>query len=173
VIESPKFGRGFKSEFWSKLGSCFFSKAINVVGVNRDRALVFLRDSIQAYLEALWLGEGLSTMDMSETLVWMQKPLQKFVEVMGGDIDQFFSLLESLVERKHDIDQDGSELLLRYLTRSPVPADKPMRDRLRGLCARTIGKVNRLMRPLSSYPGFKKVVETLEAVIKEVEAMRA
>jgi hypothetical protein len=35
---------------------------------------------------------------------------------------------------------------------------------------KSISKINRSMRPLSAYPGFAKIVETLEVVVDELEA---
>jgi tetratricopeptide (TPR) repeat protein len=172
VITSRKFAPRFKSEFWSKLGSCLFKRAVSVLNVNREKCLNFLRKSIEAYLEAIWIGRGVPGMDMSETFHWVEKPLEKFIDAMRGDIEQLFRLLEGLAERKHDVDREGIELVLNYLARSPVPADKTLRDRLRGLCSRAVGKINRSMRPLSANPGFKYTVESLEAVVKQVEAVQ-
>ena len=62
------------------------------------------------------------------------------------------------------------DLILGYLTKSRAPTDKPTRARLKGLSMRSISKINRSMRPLSAYPGFAKIVETLEAVVNDVEA---
>jgi hypothetical protein len=86
-----------------------------------------------------------------------------------GDIDQFFALFDGLPERKHDVDDAAVDLILGYLTKSRAPSDKLTRARLKGLSMRSISKINRSMRPLSAYPGFAKIVETLEVVVDELE----
>ena len=80
-------------------------------------------------------------------------------------------LLESLTERKHDVDERGILEVLSYLTRSQTPADKKTRAKLKGLCDRSIDRIARAMRPLTSYPGFQTIVRTLEALKSQLEAL--
>lgn len=173
VLDDPRFGPRVKSEFWSKFGSCLFMKANGILGVSREKGLELLRQSIYAYLEAIWIGRSTGEMDIPKNIAWLEKPLSRFVLAAKGDIDQFFALFDGLPDRKHDVDDEAVDLLLGYLTKSRVPTDKPMRARLKGLSMKCISKINRSRRPLSAYPGFTKIVETLEAVVDQVEAAEA
>jgi hypothetical protein len=170
MLSDQRFGPRVKSEFWSKLGSCLFSKANGILGVSREKGLQLLRQSIYAYLEGIWIGRSTGAMDITNNFAWLEKPLRRFVLVAKGDIDQFFALFDGLPERKHDVDDAAVDLVLGYLTKSSAPTDKASRARLKGLSIKSISKINRSMRPLSAYPGFAKIVETLEVLVDELEA---
>lgn len=169
VIEDKRFGPRYKSEFWSKLGSCLFQRALSLLGANRERGLELLRQSIASYLEAIFIGQSTRVLDGAEPLTWMEKPLQRFVFAVGPDVEHFFLLLEELADRKHDVSLEGIDLVLGYLTRSRAPADRSSRQKLKNLCDRTMRKISRSVRPLSSNPGFERVVISLEAVVEMLD----
>jgi len=104
VLADPRFGPRVKSEFWSKLGSCLFMKANGILGASREKGLELLRQSIYAYLEAIWIGRSTGEMDIAKNIAWLEKPLRRFVLAAKGDIDQFFALFDALPDRKHDVD---------------------------------------------------------------------
>jgi hypothetical protein len=170
VLDEQGFGPRVKSEFWSKLGSCLFMKANGILGVSREKGLELLRQSIYAYLEGIWIGRSAGEMDIANNFAWLEKPLRRFVLAAKGDIDQFFALFDGLPDRKHDVDDAAVDLILGYLTKSRSPTDKPTRARLKGLSMRSISKISRSMRPASAYPGFAKIVETLKAVVDQIDA---
>lgn len=164
VIKNSRFGPRFKSEFWSKLGSCLFVRSNSVIGVSRDKGIEFLRRSVTAYMEAIWVGRQIKDMDISDTFVWIEKPLQRFGLSLRGDAAGYFVLFEDLVDRRHDVDADGTTLIFEHLAKFPIPANHEAQARLKGLCMKAVSKINRLMRPLPNYPGFASVVETLQTL---------
>jgi AAA ATPase domain len=169
MIGDEKVGPRTQSEFWSKLGACYLARANGVIGVNRDKGLEHLRNSIVCYLEGLWVGTKVKDFDLSDNLIWLEKPLHRLIVAMRSDIEEFFKLLEALADRKHDVVEEGISLVLEYLTRSPVPADLKLRQKLKGLCARTVARIVRTTRSPSSYPGLSMIVDALERIREELE----
>jgi ribosomal protein S8 len=172
VIHDPKYGQKIKSEFWSKFGNCMFTRAGGVLGANREKGIEFLRRSIIAYLEAIWVGKNLKDMDIADTFSWLDKPLQLFTLVLRGDIEQFCALFEALADTRHDVDVDATEKILDYLDKFPAPSEASAKARFRGLCMRSVGKVYRVMRPVSNYPGFSKIVEALQTLARHFDPER-
>ncbi|MCZ8261160.1 MAG: hypothetical protein O9333_13640 [Beijerinckiaceae bacterium] len=169
MVDGEKVGLRTRSEFWSKLGACHLARANGVIGVNRDKGLDHLRNSIICYLEGLWVGTQVKDFDLSANLIWLERPLHRLIMAMQSDIEEFFKLLETLAERKHDVVEEGISLVLEYLTRSPVPADLKLRQKLKGLCTRTVGRIVRATKSSSSYPGLSLVVDALERIREELE----
>lgn len=158
VIGDQRFSSKYKSEFWTKLGNCLFYEATSLLNTNRDKALSLLRESIAAHLEALHLTkEGREAID---ALTGIERPLQRFVAAVGGDVEHFFAFFEGLLEQRHDVPIEGIIVVLGYFSRSKAPVDRTSRDRVRGLCTRTIAKISR-HRALASEPGFQKILVTL------------
>ncbi len=170
VIDNAQMSPRYRSEFWSKLGSCYYQRSFSSINLNRDRAFSLLRDSIKAYLEAIWMARSLG-MTVSDPIEWMRKPIRQIVNWIGDDFEQLFLLLEQLSELKHDVDREAIEVFLELFLRSPAPNQKRQRDRLKALCSRTINRIGRNKRPLSANKGFETVVATLEALQSKLEEL--
>ena len=172
VIRDAKYGSKFKSEFWSKFGSRMFMRANGVISVNRTKGLEFLRKSIISYLEAIWIGKNVKDMDISDTFDWLEKPLRRFALACKGDVDEFYLLFDNLVDDRHDVDVAAIKVILSHLSKFPAPKERDAQARFSGVCRKSINKINRMMRPLPSYPGFVKIVETLQALTSHFESKK-
>ena len=162
VIDSDKSTPRARSEFWSKRGSCLSTKASTLVNVNKDKAFATLRESVLCYLEGLWMSRSIDELDSAENLVWLERPLGKLAKAAQADLDQFFLLFEQLSDQGHDVDEEGAEMLIRYMGFLPVPKDLSARKQLRGICSRVIAKISRTAKNQSLYPGLIKIRESLE-----------
>jgi hypothetical protein len=165
MLDDPKLGHRHKSEFLSKRAKCFDSQGGSVLNVSRDKGLALLRQAIDTYFEALWIGIDARNFDLYETLSFLERPIERFVREIGEDVDQIYLLFEMLVQRKHDVHTDGIHLMFEYLLRAPIPVrKKDVRNRLLGVCTRTTKKINQSIRNLGDNPGFKTAVEKLEEI---------
>ncbi|MCP3462136.1 RNA-binding domain-containing protein [Bradyrhizobium sp. CCGUVB23] len=171
VIDDEQMSPRYKSEFWSKLGSCHYQRSFSYISLDAVRAFALLRESIKAYLESAWIARSLR-MSSIETVGWMSKPIRQLASWAGEDFEQLFVLLEELSEQKHDVDIEGIEAFLELFLRSPVPKQKRQRDRLKGLCSRSINRISRNKRPLSANKGFETVVNTLEALQAKLQELK-
>jgi hypothetical protein len=164
VINREEVGLRFKSEFWSKLGSCLFLRSMSIVGINRQKATDLLRQSIAAYLEAIWIGRSSKDIDISDTFHWMEKPLDRFVALIGSDVEQLFGLFDLMIDRKHDLDVEGTNQVFKSFAKSSVRLNDHTRQRLKGLCARTVVRIHKSIKPISQFPGFQHLISTLDQV---------
>ena len=170
VIDHGTMSLRFKSEFWNKLGSCYHQRSFSFIGVNRERAFDLLRASISSYLTSIRIARS-QRMNVSEPLAWIEKPIRQFVTWVSSDFDQLFDLLEELSDDPHDVDEEAIQVFLRFFLLAPAPRQKKQRERLKGLCLRTMNRIGRNKRPLNSFPGFERIVVTLEALRDKLEEM--
>ena len=112
-------------------------------------------------------------MNVSEPLAWIEKPIRQFVTWVSSDFDQLFDLLEELSDDPHDVDEEAIQVFLRFFLLAPAPRQKKQRERLKGLCLRTMNPIGRNKRPLNSFPGFERIVVTLEALRDKLEEMES
>jgi len=174
VLNDKKLGNRYKSEFLSKLAKCYSFQASSVINADHEKGIGLLRLSLDTYMEALWIGAEAQGFDLTETLSWLEKTAQRFFGAIRDDIEQIFILLEGFTLRKHDIPEAGAMIVLNYLLQAPIPANrKDVRNRLKGMCARTIKKITQTQRVLSDYPGFKMIVYTLEDIRVKAEQFDA
>ena len=159
VISNKDLAPRIRGEFWGKLGSCWFAKSISVVGVNRSKAIEHLRQSIATYIEAVRLGRGRD--DILMTFDWMERPVERIIYLTNNDVSEIFSVVDILIDRKHDTDADAVEWLFRRFARTPTIVNK---ERLKGLCTRSIQRVSKTFKVIP--PGFEQLVKLLEAVKK-------
>jgi hypothetical protein len=159
VIKNKNLAPRVLGEFWGKLGSCWFSKSMAVVGVNRPKAIDHLRQSIAAYMEAVRFGRGRD--DISMTFDWMERPVERIIYLTGNDVGEIFAIVDLIIERKEDIDADAVEWLFNRFARSPTPINK---ERLKGLCARSVQRIAKTFKKVP--PGFEQVTKLLDAVKK-------
>ncbi len=159
VIANNNLSPKVRGEFWSKLGSCWFSKFMAVVGVNRPKAIDHLRHSVAAYMEAVRLGRGRD--DISMTFDWMERPVERIMYLTGNDVAEIFSIVDIIIDRKQDIDADAVEWLFQRFASSPTPINK---ERLKGLCTRSAQRIAKSFK--SAPPGFEQVIKLLDAVRK-------
>lgn len=168
VIGNEQMSPKYKSEFWNKLGSCYYQRSFSFISVNRERAFSLLRESIKSYLESIYIGRA-QRMTLSGPLEWIQKPIRQLLNWVSDDFEELFVLLEQLSESKHDVDSEAIELFLGFFLRSPAPKLKRHRDRIRALCSRTINRIVKNKRLLTANPGFELIVTTLEALRSKLE----
>ena len=159
VINNKNLAPRVLGEFWGKLGSCWFSKSMAVVGVNRPKAIDHLRQSIAAYMEAVRFGRGRD--DISMTFDWMERPVERIIYLTANDVGEIFAVVDLIIERKQDIDADAVEWLFGRFARSPTPINK---ERLKGLCARSVQRIAKTFKKVP--PGFEQVTKLLDAVKK-------
>jgi hypothetical protein len=95
IINNNNLASRVRGEFWGKLGSCWLSKSMGVVGVNRSKAIDHLRQSIAAYMEAVRLGRGRD--DISMTFDWMERPVERIMHLTGNDVGEIFAVVEFLL----------------------------------------------------------------------------
>ena len=120
---SQKWAHGTKANFGRKWGSSKFSRAMGSLnGASREKGLGLLRESVADYFEAVWIGRPLRDIDLSPTLGWVERPLQRLLFTAGSDVEQFFLLFDKLLEAKHDIDSQVADLVLESVTRSRIEA---------------------------------------------------
>jgi hypothetical protein len=169
MIAGKETSPRYQSEFWSKLGNVYYLEASTLLGVSRDKGMSLLRRSMDAYLEALWIGRSVTQLNSHDTLGWLERPLDRFIRNIDQEnVEQFFGFLEELAEKKHDVFRPGIELVLSALQRAPLPNNHIMLNRVRGLCSRTINRVNRVKQILGK-PGFDFLVDTLKDIIEQLE----
>lgn len=174
VLNDEKLANRYKSEFLSKLAKCYSFQASSIINADYEKGTGLLRQSVDTYMEALWIGTGAYGFDLSETLVWLERTAQRFFEAIRDNIEQIFILLEGFTHRKHDVPEEGAMIVLNSLLQAPVPVHrKDVRNRLKGLCTRTIKKINQPQRPLADNPGFKMIVFTLEDIRSKAEQFDA
>jgi hypothetical protein len=159
VINNKSLASRVRGEFFAKLGSCWFCKSMNVVGLNRTKAIDHLRQSVAAYLEAVRLGRGRD--DISITFDWMERPVDRIMYLTGEDVGEIFAVVDVIIEKKQDIDPDALEWLFRRFAKSPTSINK---ERLKGLCARTVQRISKTFK--NTPPGFEQVIKMLEAIKK-------
>ncbi|MBR0761564.1 RNA-binding domain-containing protein [Bradyrhizobium japonicum] len=157
VINNNSLAPRVRGEFWGKLGSCWFSKSMNVVGVNRSKAIDHLRQSIACYMEAVRLGRGRD--DISMTFDWMERPVERIIYLTSNDVGEIFAVVDIVMDRKQDIDADAVEWLFQRFARSPATINK---ERLKGLCTRSVQRIAKTFK--KAPPGFEQVVKFLDAV---------
>lgn len=169
MIEDPKVELRAKSEFWSKRGQCYLKRAEASLGVSVEKARDHFKQSIICYMEGLYIGGKIRGFDTSINLTWIERPLYRFISIMGSDLDAFFDLLEGLVDRKHDLNREGAALMLKYLTYLPVAADEGTRRQARSLCSKSHAMIGKKCKPLSSYPGFEMISDALASAVDELD----
>jgi hypothetical protein len=161
VLGDEKFDGLQRSEFLSKLGQCYQNRAHNILGVKPNIALELLRKSVDAYMEALWVGERADRRSVDLTLSWLERPLTRLVLSSKNDIDQPFLLIDLLIERKHDVHVEGARVLLETLTQWQITASTDSRQRAIGLTTRSIGRIRKNFSDLERNVGFKLILEAL------------
>jgi hypothetical protein len=125
---------GYRCEFLSKLANCYFFQSQSHQHTNKERFISYLKDSILTYLEALRIGGDASHIDLTETLIWLEKPLLKLISACRNDADEIFLFLDRLAELKHDCHPEGANLIMSYVMRLPAPTTKEGRARIRAHC---------------------------------------
>lgn len=162
VIESDGISSAYKSEFWAKLGRCHYSEGVALIGVSREKGFRQLRQSIEAYLEALWVGRNSRDLNAREYLTWMERPLHTMLLHLGDQVDEYMELIGCLPEKRHDITLDAAIQLLQILRRVRTPADTRARAKMAGLCKRASQRLDRFVKDSDSYPGFSYLIEKLD-----------
>ena len=87
---------------------------------------------------------------------------------MRDDIDQMFLLLDGILDRKHDVNEQGIDLVLRYFTKCAAPNDRRVRERVKGNCTRLVRKINQADRN-GTQPGFSLLAGALERIRTTLE----
>lgn len=161
VIKDQKMSARIRSEFWSKLGSCHLKRAESLLNVTREKGIEHLKDSVVCYLEGLWVGSTSDEMKLAENLIWIERPLHRLILDMRSDIEIYFDLFDRIIQRKHDVDVRGISILIDYLTRSQIPADSTIKQKVRGGCMRIAKKIERSFRDYKNLPGMEKLHSTM------------
>ena len=75
MIDDENLSARYRSEFFSKLGYCYTVAANSTTHTDREKTILNLKASTECYLDALLVGDLDPTLNLSETLDWMEKPL--------------------------------------------------------------------------------------------------
>ncbi|MBP1884886.1 hypothetical protein [Sinorhizobium mexicanum] len=163
MIENSRDNPRALSEFWSKQGQCFFTRANSLATSSRDKALTSLRDSVVSYFEGNWIAAS-AKFDASDACYWAERPLHRLVSLMGEDIEHIFLLIEQLAQRRHDITADAAQVLIRYVRQIPAPIVEGARRKIKGLCSRTSQALVKSLKDLQRFPGFAGIYDELSAI---------
>ena len=161
----------YRCEFLSKLANCYSFQAQSHQHTNKERFISYLKESIFGYLEALRIGGGASNIDLTDTLIWLEKPLARLVSTCRNDTDEIFSFLDRLTELKHDCYPEGASLIMSYVMRLPVPTTKEGRARMRAHCNKIVGKIRRITKSSDRFPGLNSMILPLDALRAEFESL--
>ena len=161
TMDEFKLSSRHRAEFKSKLASCYLEEARRARNISRERAVEYFGKSINAYLSALWIGRSVRELDEEQTLRWLSVPALAFIELLGSDVEPFFSMLEGLVEHGHDIHEEGAKVLLNALRRSSAGRDDKARSKLGGLMRRTVQRLGQHAGNIGDMPGFDLLVGAL------------
>lgn len=161
MIDGAGVSPRYKSEFWSKLGRSYFQEAQSLMSVSREKGFDLLRQSIDAYLEALWVGRHSREILPQENLGWLERPLHTMLVHSGEHLDEYMDVIGRLPDRKHDVSMDGAILLLQMLSRIRTPADSRTRTKMAGLCQRASSRLDKFVRDSDSFPGLSYLIEQL------------
>ena len=170
VVASADISARHKNEFFSKLGACFIQQSRPHRFTDRSRAIDFAKKSLFAYFESAWAGRGVPDIDRNLSREWLQDSAVYFVQLIDEELEHLFSFIESLGETKHDVDMDAARTLidpLQVLSRNPRPA---VRNRLKGLCSRTISALQKSHRRIDDARGIEYTISKLEALRDASEA---
>jgi DNA polymerase III delta prime subunit len=162
AINDAKFGDRYKSEFHAKLGECYSVQARPHRYTDRSRAISLFTKSLQSYMEASWIGRDVPGIDRSKHLEWLSIAAHSFFTILGEDLEPFFFFLEGLPDSKHDVEFESARTIIdpiRALSRITRPA---ARAKLRGLCIRSIGNLNRSTARLRNVEGFTYILGRLK-----------
>ncbi|MFC0407447.1 hypothetical protein [Roseomonas elaeocarpi] len=171
VLQDERFQGLLKGEFYSKLGYVYHSRAMKVLGVRRDSAFEWLRKAVDAYMEALWLGEKADRRSIDTTLSWLERPLNRLEAACRNDFEQFLLLIELLADRKHDAHVEGARIIAASLTRWGTSASPDSRQRAAGRASKTIIKIRRNFADLDQNVGFKILFVAVTSVKEHLEAI--
>ena len=173
VLVQPKLRSRHRAEFKSKLASCFLEEARRARNISQERAIEYHGKSIEAYLSALWIGRHVRELNEAQTLRWLGTPAAAFVDYLGSDIEPFFTLIDRLTERGHDIHVEGARVLLNALRRSTAGRDDRARAKVAGLIRRSVNRIHQRIGKSQEYPGFSFVGETLSRTLDQLLPVRA
>lgn len=168
VIHSPDITSRHKSEFNSKLGECFLAQAKPHLHTDRRRAIDFTRRSLAAYFEAAWLSGVENDMDRNKTYDWLESATKYFFRILGDEPEPLFSFLESLAEVKHDVDIEAARIVIEPLRALRTVRQLPLRNKIKGLCSRTIAALSRANRK-ERHKGFEYIINRLTLLRTEIE----
>lgn len=172
VLSEDNLSSRVRSEFKSKLARCLNQQAIDLTFVNRDKTISLLHRSISEYLDALWFGEKGQDIDLGQTLVWLEKPLQRFMSLAHEDPEHVFVFLEQLAEKKRDVHEAGLRLYRDYLLQSPLDVRRPdVRNKVRGLCMRTHRKLSQILKSGARLPSLQLALSRLEDIRVALETI--
>jgi hypothetical protein len=161
MIEAEGGNPRTKSEFWGKLGWCYFAEAQSLANVSKEKTVALLRQSIASYLESLWVGREVRNFSAQETLSWLDRPARYLLRYLRGDLGEFLAIFEGLPSTKHDVDEDGAEQLMQAIVSGPLPTDQRAQMRLAGLFKRAATRLDRFVKDYDDYPGLDYLIDRL------------
>ena len=164
MINSEKIGPRNQSEFLSKLAMCYYKEANSLSSVNSEKAIPLYRQSIETYLEAAWIRQSANGIDPTETLVWLERPVNTLIRYLKDDISEYLAIIGNLPAKKHDVSIDAAKLLLSSLTKAYLPDGPQHRDRVSGLFRRTFIKLDRFIKDSNDYPGLSYLKDKTLAI---------
>lgn len=161
VTTAERVGPRFRSEFLSKLASCYHQEALALSSVSREKTIPLYQKTIETYVKAAEIAQAVKGMSAFETLNWLERPVFGFIQYLRDDISDFLTVIDNLVARKQDISMEVARILMAAKPKAYIPNDSRTRSRLSGLFRRTSGKLDRFVRESPDYPGLTYIIDTL------------
>lgn len=162
-LDQPHLSARYKSEFKSKLASCYLEQARRLQSISTEKSVSFYKKSISSYLSALWIARYTEQIDEDITLRWLRVPCSEFVRYLGLELAPFFDLLAELTSQKHDVHLDGAQVLMMALRESKADRDDQARKRVSGLTRKAIRAIEKDIDEEEN-PGFHFVLKTLRLI---------
>tara|TARA_B100000678_G_scaffold290646_1_gene304130 strand:- start:85 stop:2406 length:2322 start_codon:yes stop_codon:yes gene_type:complete len=168
-LSQPHLSARYRSEFKSKIASCYLEQARRLSSISAEKAIDFYKKSIISYLSALWIARYTQQIDEDLTLRWLSVPCMEFVDYLGIDLGPYFDLLMSLPDQRHDVHLDGAREIMLALRRSHADRDIQSRKRLLGLTKKAIRQLERKADE-DEQPGLELVLTTLRVIESRLSA---
>lgn len=166
MIERSGVTARVQSEFIGKHARCVFEQANSLSSVSQEKALPLFRQAIEEYLDAIRIAESDPNLSVTETLGWLQRPVNAMLRVLRGDLDPFLKIIEDFAKKHGEISVDAAAVLLRGTTNAYIPNDDKTRRRLMGLFTRTRDKLSALQS--EDTDGLTYIVDNLDAFCRQL-----
>lgn len=169
LLDEDQLPPRYKSEFYSKLGQVLEALARPHVYTNPERAVDFLKRSVGAYFEGIWLSRNIGGMDVNLQMEWLNQAMRKFFAVLRNDLSPIFDVLESLVDTGHDVEISAASTIIDPLKQLAVVIKQPEAARMAGLARRSLSRISRSKKSLINQSGFAYVLSELQEIVNVID----
>lgn len=153
-----------RAEFLSKLAMTLDRMARTHIFTNREKAINLTVESINSNLEAAFVGRGVLEMDWDKQQEWLSGSVASLFRIIENDAEPLFALIDSWSNLPHDIDANAVKTVIEPLKSILLHPTYRHSAKVSGLAKRSLAKLTKLPRRISSEPGFSYVIESLRTV---------